>query len=468
MKNKKKYYKGYSFYKRGNSFFIRATFKGVTYRETFYPPEGLTESKEYEAAEKEAIRFRDYVRAGYSTTMPKFGSYANYVIETKKNIDRAPNTTTQYEYLLPRLNEEFENDLLDHITPQRLNKFYGKLSTSLTYAPPSALAIEDKIQNYIKNQKLSFRKISELSGISTGTVSLAIKGNKVKYESAEKICKALEISPDNYFYKIINAKPISNSTLHSHIKLLNTIFKTAKKERILEYNPVDGSNIPKREKNTSLKYNQPEEIIRMFDCLYQEPIKWQAIISLYAVTACRRGEVLGIQRDKILWDLNLIKIDHEVLYDSKIGIYTRDETKNGEEKYVEVDIQTMDILKEYVAWTDNMMQTLNIPPKDYPKYLFFQSQDFNKPMMPSSVNNYLKEFASKYGFETTNPHSFRHSLASALIADGIGDYYVARQLGHKNVTTTREIYIHQIREHQAKVTERIPQIYNRTNSSPKE
>jgi hypothetical protein len=75
MKNNQKHYKGYSIRKRGDTFWIRVTFKGKTYSNSYYAPENLTESKKFEAAEKEAIRFRDYVRTGYVTTMPKFGSY---------------------------------------------------------------------------------------------------------------------------------------------------------------------------------------------------------------------------------------------------------------------------------------------------------------------------------------------------------------------------------------------------------
>lgn len=141
MAQEKKHYKGYSISKRGNSFFIRITYKGNTYRYTYHPPEGLTESKQYAAAEKEAIRLRDKVQLGYSTAIPTFRTYAESVIESKKELRLRNSTINQYKYLMPRLLDEFGDEQLDHITPQRLNKFYKKLSNSNTMVPASALAI---------------------------------------------------------------------------------------------------------------------------------------------------------------------------------------------------------------------------------------------------------------------------------------------------------------------------------------
>lgn len=85
------------------------------------------------------------------------------------------------------------------------------------------------------------------------------------------------------------------------------------------------------------------------------------------------------------------------------------------------------------------------------------------PMHPSSINRFLTRFSEKYGFRKINPHALRHSLASALIADGVDVYVVSKQLGHKRESTPREIYAHQINDHQAKVAERIPEIYHRPN-----
>lgn len=462
---KKRHYKGYSFYKRGESFFIRVKFQGKVYRESYHPPEGLTESKQYEYAEKEAIRFRDNVRAGFDSKMPTFDSYANYVIETKKAMKRARNTIMQYKYLLPRLTDEFGEDLLDRITPARLTKFYGKLATMETFEEPSAVVKDDSLKQYIKNNNITISSIHKKAGIAKNTVSLAINGKKVKWASAEKLCAAIHLEPEDFFYKIKASRPISNNTVHDTIKFLNTVFKQAVKERILDYNPVEASNIPKKEKH-SINYYQPEEIIKIFNCLKNEELRWQVLISLLIVTGCRRGEIAGLRWQSILWEHNLLRIDHNVLYDNEAGIYSTDSTKNMDEKYVEVDPETMELLREYRNKFEEDMESLHLSADSYPAYCFYQYGNIEKPIHPSSINRHLETFSKKNDIRKINPHSLRHSLASALIADGVDEFSVARQLGHKQVSTTREIYTHQIKEHQAKVSSRIPEIYHRKNKEP--
>ena len=41
-----------------------------------------------------------------------------------------------------------------------------------------------------------------------------------------------------------------------------------------------------------------------------------------------------------------------------------------------------------------------------------------------------------------NAHAFRHSVASALIFAGVDPVSVSRRLGHKQVSTTTNIYAH--------------------------
>ena len=120
------HYKGYSIRKRGNTFQIRVSHEGKQESFTFKAPENLSESKQYAAAEKEAIRLRDLTKSGYTTTMPTLQAYSDYVMHTKKELNIKRATLKQYSYLMPRILEEFGEDLLDQITPQRLNKFYIK------------------------------------------------------------------------------------------------------------------------------------------------------------------------------------------------------------------------------------------------------------------------------------------------------------------------------------------------------
>ena len=465
---KKRYYKGYSIKKRGeNSYWIRVTYKNHTYSYTYHAPEDLTESKQYALAEKEAIKYRDKIKNGYAGKIPLFKDYLEYVISTKEQLELKRSTLKGYRYLSKRLLDEFAEDPLDAITPQILNQFYIKLQNSETMIPASAIAIEKRLSKRLKEKGITQQNIKDGTGLGINTIAAALNGTKVSYATAQKICEFLKIEEKDFFYVISNSRKLSAKSVKEHITLLNTIFKTAIKERILEYNPVDATTRPKSRKKDEVNYYQPEEIQEILEKLSLEELRWQLIISLLIVTGCRRGEIAGLIWENVLWDYDLLRINREVLFDED-GIYTEDTIKNMDEKYVQVDKETMDLFREYRADFDRMMNELRLDEEDYPEYCFFQYECPEMPIHPSSINQFLRRFSNKYGFRSINPHAFRHSLASALIADGGDIYAVSRQLGHKQVSTTREIYAHQINEHQAKIAERIPNIYRKKKYPPEE
>ena len=458
---KKKYNKGYSILKRGiNSFWIRVSDKGHVYSCTYHAPEELTDSKQYSMAEKEAIKFRDKIKKGYSGKIPLFKDYLEYVISIKEQLKIKRSTLMEYKYLSKRLLDEFGNDRLDDITPQRLNRFYITLQDSEALIPASAIAIGKKLSVRLKEKGITQQMIHKDTGLAINTIALATNGTKVSLATAQKICEYLGIEAKDYFYIISNSKKLSSKSVKEHITFLNSILKTAVRERILEYNPVDAPIRPRGQKKKEVNYYQPEEIVEIMDKLALEDLRWQVIILLLIVTGCRRGEVAGLRWENVLWDNGLLLIDHEVLYDEK-GLYTEDSIKNMDEKYVQVEESTMDLFKRYREDFERMMRELKLGEEDWPKYCFYQLECPEMPMHPSAINEFLKRFSERYGFRKINPHAFRHSLASALIADGVDIYAVSRQLGHKQVSTTREIYAHQINEHQAKIAERIPNIYRR-------
>lgn len=456
---KKRHYTGYSISKRGKSYTIRVTYKGTTYNHTFHPPEGLTESKQYAAAEKEAIRLKDKILLGFHTKIPTFSEYANYVIDVKGNLNLRRSTLNQYNHLLIRLNQEFGQHKLNTITPAQLNRFYIKLQKSKQNYKSNGHVKDLKFIEYMHENNITQKMLSKKANVSINTIARAMHGQNISCDSINKICSYLRIDVNDYFAIDKASKPISSKTIRSHINLLNMIFKMAVNERIIDFNPVDAS-IPPKYNKPQINYYQPEEIAQIWEALDSEDLRWQVIISLLIVTGCRRGEIAGLRWDSILWKHNMLHINHEVLLDDH-GLYTQDGTKNMDEKYVQVDSATMQLLKSYKQYFDTEMKHLGFSDDKKPQYCFYQLSAPQKPIYPSSINQFLSRFSQKNGFSKINPHAFRHSLASALIAEGIDVYSVSRQLGHKQVSTTREIYTHQINEHQAYVAAKIPEIYKK-------
>ena len=89
-------------------------------------------------------------------------------------------------------------------------------------------------------------------------------------------------------------------------------------------------------------------------------------------------------------------------------------------------------------------------------YVF--TQETGGPMNPTSITAYLRKFSERYGLPHINPHAFRHTVASVLIANGTDIVTVSKQLGHAQVSTTSDVYSHVIEAAKAEATECIADV----------
>ena len=79
-------------------------------------------------------------------------------------------------------------------------------------------------------------------------------------------------------------------------------------------------------------------------------------------------------------------------------------------------------------------------------------------MKPDSITGWLRDFSKRHNLPHINPHAFRHTVASVLLANGTDIVTVAAQLGHASTSTTENFYAHIIEENKAKASECIADV----------
>ena len=138
----------------------------------------------------------------------------------------------------------------------------------------------------------------------------------------------------------------------------------------------------------------------------------------------------------------------------KQGSY-EESTKTSDIRHLALPRETMDLLRQHkreqlrlqLATGDRWLHT---------GYVF--TQDNGDHMNPDSITGWLKGFSSRHGLPHINPHAFRHTVASVLLANGTDIVTVSKQLGHASITTTENFYSHIIEENKAKATECIADV----------
>ena len=68
-------------------------------------------------------------------------------------------------------------------------------------------------------------------------------------------------------------------------------------------------------------------------------------------------------------------------------------------------------------------------------------------MHPSTISKWFVKFVEQIGLPVINFHGLRHTNATLLIAQNIEVPIVSARLGHAQITTTLNFYVHPIIAH---------------------
>ena len=197
---------------------------------------------------------------------------------------------------------------------------------------------------------------------------------------------------------------------------------------------------PPRVEKHDPNYFQPEEIAAILEALETEPLKWQLITHLMIVTGCRRGEIMGPQWEKVDFENNRVKIDKSLVSTKSKGAYLGN-TKTSDIRYLTLPDETMNLLRQHKV-EQMRLQIANGDRWQNTGFVF--TTDDGSNMNPDSITGWLCDFSRRHNLPHINPHAFRHTAASMMIANGVDLVNAAAELGHATASTTLNIYAHQV------------------------
>lgn len=429
------------------------TGKQVRHYKTWKPDPKMTDRQIEKALQKAAMDFEREIEQGYQVDRRQtFAQYASYVLQEMEREEKKHKTIYEYRQLTKRIYPEIGHLKLQEIRPQHLNAFYAKLAKELKRNADRSVA-KEYLNQVVEQRALTRKKISELSGVSTSTISAACRGIEILRSKAEQISRGLDVAYPELFETISNQETLSNSTQLAYHRFIQAVLARAEKEMLIPYNPADKAT-PAKKPRSKPKYFQPEEITRIISALETEPLKWKIFVLLLIFTGCRKSEILGLKWSKVNFQNSSIQIDLASLYTRDVGTYTN-ATKTENERTLILPAEIMTVLHDYrKSYLE--LQLANGDRWVGGDYVFVQ--DNGKPMHPDSPEHWLSDFSKRHGLPHINAHALRHSAASLLIGNNVDIVTVSKQLGHKDVTTTENIYAHLLEKNRAKAPETIADI----------
>lgn len=278
-----------------------------------------------------------------------------------------------------------------------------------------------------------------------------LKLKEIRVDHLNTLYTALEAPGTNK----TNGGSLSAKTVLEHHRLISTVLEQAVKEGLVPFNVATRADPPKV-KRKEVTYFQSEEVTAIASALETEPIKWRTLVHMYLITGARRGEILGLKWDKVDFKGNRIYICNNIMYLPDRGIYEETPKTESSIRYVSLPSETMQLLKQYRRWQIEEILKLG---EYYERNNYVFSQDNGKPMHPDSVTTWLNRFSKRHNLPHINPHAFRHTMASMLFYNGVDCVSISKRLGHAQVSTTANIYAHQMEEADQKNADILSEIF---------
>ena len=428
--------------------------KRIRHRMTYKPEPGMTARQIQKAVQRAAADFERSIEQGYVLDNKQtFADYAAYVLDLKERDGTKAKTLDRYRELLIRINQAIGHIKLADLRPQHLNAFYKNLMEPGIRLGAGIATTKIDLAEWLKQNKKTRAGIAEAAEVAASTVNAAAQGKPIQETKAEAIAKAMGKKLNDVFTVEQNMEPLADKTILAYHRLISIILTQAEKEMLVPYNAAAKATPPKTAKKAP-NYFQPETISEILKALEAEPLKWQLITHLLLVTGCRRGEIMGLKWDKVDFKNNRVTIDRALIVSPSKGVY-ESTTKTSDIRYLNLPAETMVLLKQHKR-EQLRIQIANGDRWIHTGYVF--TQDNGVRMNPDSITAWLNDFSKRHGLPHINPHAFRHTVASVLLANGTDIVTVAAQLGHASANTTENFYAHIIEENKAKASECIADV----------
>lgn len=235
-----------------------------------------------------------------------------------------------------------------------------------------------------------------------------------------------------YFDNLIANHHYKNSTIQKFKGCLNLLIKFAVKNAYLKDNPLSKVEINYQyqtyHQHLEEKYLDTDELAKILSYMYQRSPHYGRFCEFLYLTGMRYGEAAALSPND--------------LYKNDVGTYAQ---VNG----TLVDGHKQPSPKTISSWrnvtlSEKAVQICKDELASHPhnkKYIFLSVT--GHCLGNTVLNNWLRE--AKYKFHLNKHltlHTFRHTHISKLAELGVPLYLIQARVGHKNATTTTQIYLH--------------------------
>ena len=237
--------------------------------------------------------------------------------------------------------------------------------------------------------------------------------------------------------------PLAPSTIHGIAVLLYDFFNYCVEEEMIMKNPCNKVVLPKKKRKKVVTFTNRERIA----ILEQIEKKTQSSARLVLValhTGMRLGELSSLKWEYVDFKNEVIKVNT-----TKVRIRNRDNDdgfSNGERKTVVVitEPKSEDSIRE-VPMSTVVLEQLKILKEFESEYVFPKRN--GEGYDNRTIQKYFEDLTSNLGIQNKSFHTLRHTFATNALESGMDAKTLSRILGHSDVATTLNYYVHPNEKH---------------------
>lgn len=223
----------------------------------------------------------------------------------------------------------------------------------------------------------------------------------------------------NDIRKYLRSLNLSSKSISHNLSSLKSFYNYFLRQEEIVYNPTDGVERPKIEKNLPTSLTE-DEILKLLDIEVKNEFdsRKKAIFELLYSTGIRISELTNMELSNIDFDDCLIRI---------MG-------KGSKERIIPLGDYAVSYLEDYI---NNYRSRLNIKNSSY---VFLNNRGGR--LSRQFIFKIIKLECIKKGIKkNVSPHTLRHTFATHLLKNGADLRIIQELLGHENISTT-QIYTH--------------------------
>ncbi|MCL1999763.1 MAG: site-specific integrase [Turicibacter sp.] len=306
-----------------------------------------------------------------------------------------------------------------------------KMFASLLYVAPT-ISFGILLDNWLENSQIRLKESSFVKYHNLINKHIKpILGNRPLSEItnaaiSEFVANKLKITE--------NPQPLSLQTVKILLSIIKSALRFAQNESLIANVNINVTLPKEKPSNMRVLSIDEQTVLEKYLCADMDESKLGVYLCLY--TGLRIGEVCALLWSDISLNSGVLTVNRTMQRiqiignsDTRTKIITTDPKSNFSARTIPLPQCLIDKLQEFRPKSD-----IN------DRYLL--TGQINKYIEPRTLQNRLKYYLSHCGVKNANFHALRHTFATRCVALGFEIKTLSEILGHSNVHTTLDTYVH--------------------------